>query len=180
MHPTPPIVSDCHNDLLFRDNLFAISMLKLAASLLFVKTRRTGAEYWGFDTSLLRKISVSGTSNVLLQLYQTRGHSTHTCTNDIQEKLRTHLKEWKGSYSLDSYLTRNKWIESAGDQKREIVSVVHGESKLPWLSNMNKLIPITNTRDLLCVKFLYGVNFAFVMCRIKRRERKWWDQGERK
>lgn len=58
-------VSDCHNHLPFRDNLFAISIVKKAMSLLSVKTRNTGEEYCAFDTNLFKNISASRISKVL-------------------------------------------------------------------------------------------------------------------
>ncbi|KAJ0549626.1 hypothetical protein HanHA300_Chr07g0235961 [Helianthus annuus] len=59
------MVSDCHSHLFFLDNRLAMSTVKIAMSLLFVRSRKTGAEYWEFDTSLFRRISASRMSNVL-------------------------------------------------------------------------------------------------------------------
>lgn len=61
------IVSDCHNHFPLRDNRLAMSMVKEATSLLFVNTLKTEVEYWGFETSLLRRINVSRISKVLHQ-----------------------------------------------------------------------------------------------------------------
>lgn len=59
------VLSCCHNHLSEQDNLFAISTVKQAISLLLVNIRKTGAEYWGLDTSRFKKISASRISKVL-------------------------------------------------------------------------------------------------------------------
>lgn len=58
-------LSSCHKHFLFWDNLFAMSIVNLAISLLLVNACKTGTEYWGCETTLFKRMSASRNSKVL-------------------------------------------------------------------------------------------------------------------